>query len=72
MFALDAGGELAEALTIQRLAGERLDLAPKTGTQAVARQARDVDRFDDGASGGSTSWARAAATARKNEDEEEQ
>ena len=39
MFALDARGELDEALAIQRLAGERLELAPQSGTQAVARQA---------------------------------
>ena len=52
MLALDSRRQLAEALAVQRLAGERFQLAPKTGTQAVARQARDIDGLDDGPLGG--------------------
>ena len=48
MLALDSRGQVSEALAVQRLAGQGLELAPKTWTQAVARQARDVDGLDDG------------------------
>jgi hypothetical protein len=38
MLALDSRGQVSEALAVQRLAGQRLELAPKPRTQAVARQ----------------------------------
>ncbi len=49
VLALDARGDLDEALSIERLAGERVELAAQAGAQAVARQAREIDGFDDGA-----------------------
>jgi hypothetical protein len=49
MLALDARGDLGQAPWIERLAGQRIELAAQTRAQAVARQAAEIDGFDDGA-----------------------
>ena len=48
ILAFDPLGKLAEALAVQRLARQRVDLAAKARTQGVAAQPRDVNRFNDG------------------------
>ena len=71
MLALDSRGQFTEALAVQRLAGQRFQLAAKTRTQAVARQARDVDGLDDGPLGG-LGVLRVGRRRAQGEDEEEQ
>jgi hypothetical protein len=70
MFALDGRPPAGEVLSIQRLAGERLDLAAQAGAEAVARQAREFDRFDDGAVA-RLEVLRARRLSRRDEDEDE-
>ena len=73
MFAFDAGGDLGELLTIERLAGERVELAPQARAEAVAGQAREIDGLDHGAVARfDVLRARRLPWRAENEDEEEQ
>ena len=72
MLGLDARRQLAESRTIQRLAGQDLDLALKTGAQAVARQTRDVNGLDDRAFRGLGVLGVRRPRRAQREDEEEQ